>query len=87
MCNFDHYNFETNKTIIFCKLLTQVPVGLSIAVTFISAFTVIGFPAEAYGYGSVLVWFAFVTIVPNIIACIYYIPLIHRLGLSSIYEV
>jgi len=72
---------------ILNKLLTQVPVGLSIAVTFISAFTVIGFPAEAFGYGSVLVWFMFVTIIPNLIACIYYIPLIHRLGLSSIYEV
>jgi len=68
-------------------LLSQVPVGLSIAVTFISAFTVISYPAEAYGYGSVLLWFTFVPIIPNIIACIYYIPLIHRLGISSIYEV
>jgi len=52
-----------------------------------SAITVIGYPVESYGYGSVILWYAVSGAIPIIVACVYYIPLIHRLSLSSIYEV
>ena len=60
---------------------------MSIAVTFISALTVIGLPAQTYLYGMVMLWFPVATCISKIVACIYYIPLIHRLRLVSIYEV
>ena len=68
-------------------LYQQIPVGLSISVTYISAITVIGFPAETYLFGTVMFWFGVSSLIPNIVACIYYIPLIHRLRLETINEV
>ena len=69
------------------QTLFQLPVALSIAVTFVSSITVLGIPAHAYVYGTVVIWFAFSICVQITIACIYYIPLFHRLKLSSVYEV
>jgi len=65
----------------------KLPLGLSIAVTFISALTVIGFPTEAYVYGLVTIWYAFTLVIPTAIASLYYIPLMYRLNVSTIYEV
>ncbi|CAK8681466.1 unnamed protein product [Clavelina lepadiformis] len=66
--------------------VSPVPLGLSIAVTYISAMTVIGFPTESYLYGLVSLWFAFGPVIPNIICCLYYIPLFFRLQLRTVYE-
>ena len=60
---------------------------MSIAVTYISAITIIGFPAETYLFGTILFWFGVSAIIPKTVACIYYIPLIDRLRLSTINEV
>jgi len=62
-------------------------VGLSISVTFMSAITMIGYPTESYGYGSIILWYSISGAIPVIVACVYYIPLIHRLRLTSVYEV
>jgi len=68
-------------------LLFQVPVGLSISVTFVSAVTIVGYPTESYGYGTIILWYSASGVIPTIMACVYYIPLVHRLHLWSIYEV
>jgi len=65
----------------------KLPLGLSIAVTFISALTVIGLPTEAYFYGFVTMWYAFTVVIPTAVASLYYIPLVYRLNVSTIYEV
>jgi len=65
----------------------QIPVALSLAVTFISSITVLGLPAHAYVYGTIIIWFPLAITIQIAIACIYYIPLFHRLKLSSVYEV
>nr|CAB3266301.1 sodium/iodide cotransporter-like [Phallusia mammillata] len=77
--NTDNYYFGGRK-------MSPFPVGMSIAVTFISAITVIGFPTESYGYGTIILWYSVSNIIPCIVACVYYIPLIHRLKPKSIYE-
>jgi len=47
----------------------------------------VGYPTESYGYGTIILWYSASGIIPVIMACVYYIPLIHRLQLWSIYEV
>ncbi|CAK8694699.1 unnamed protein product [Clavelina lepadiformis] len=54
------------------------------AVTYISAITIIGAPTEAYNYGMVVLWYSAAPIISNVIACLYYIPLVHKLSLKSI---
>jgi len=52
-----------------------------------SAIIMIGYPTEAYAYGSIILLYSICGATPIVVACVYYIPLIHRLRLSSIYEV
>ncbi|CAK8694773.1 unnamed protein product [Clavelina lepadiformis] len=68
------------------KKISPIPLGISMSVTFISAVTVLGYPTESYVYGIISLWYAFTLVIPNIIACLYYIPLIHRLQVTTIYE-
>ncbi|CAK8683331.1 unnamed protein product [Clavelina lepadiformis] len=77
--NLDNYYFGGRN-------MPPIPVGLSISVTFISAMTVIGYPTETYLFGTVIGWFCFVNFIPTTVACVIYIPLVHRLKLASIYE-
>jgi len=57
------------------------------AVSYISAITVMSYPADTYLYGLVICWYGFTTFVPTIIACLYFIPLYHRLQVVTIYQV
>jgi len=57
------------------------------SVTFMSAVTIIAYPTESYAVGTIVLWYSVSGVIPMIFACVYYIPLIHRLHLSSIYEV
>ncbi|XP_076811217.1 sodium-coupled monocarboxylate transporter 1-like [Clavelina lepadiformis] len=68
------------------KNMSPIPVGLSMAVSFISSITILGYPVQSYIYGTVIVWFGLSTAVQVVIACIYYIPLFHRLKIVSVYE-
>ena len=65
----------------------QIPIGISVAVTYISAITVMGYPADAYVYGLVVFWYGFTTIIPIAFASMYFIPLYHRLQFATVYEV
>ena len=56
-------------------------------VSFISAITVLGYPGHAYVYGTIIFWFGLASSLQLIFACAYYIPLLYRLRLSSVYEV
>ena len=80
------YLFCFHKSFNVCYQ-KQVALGLSIAVSFISAMTIIAFPTQTYKYGMIIMWYPVATCSSKLIACIYYIPLVHRLKLLSIYEV
>ncbi|XP_076800744.1 sodium-coupled monocarboxylate transporter 1-like [Clavelina lepadiformis] len=77
--NIENYNYGGRS-------MSAIPLGLSMAVSYISALTMIGFPSEAYNYGAVVVWYAASPIVSGAIAYLYYIPLVHNLELYSMYE-
>lgn len=57
------------------------------AVSFVSAITVLGYPVEAYYYGIVFLWVIVATFLAASVASVYFIPLIFRLQLKSMYEV
>lgn len=65
----------------------QIPVAMSMAVSFVSAITVIGYPVETYLYGLVILWMIPAGMVAATISALYYIPLIFRLNLHTIYQV
>jgi len=68
------------------KSLHPIPLGLSISLTFASAYSVIGLATQAYLFGTVMVWMVVACAVSQTVAHCYYIPLIRRTKLTSIYE-
>jgi len=68
------------------RQLGMVPVALSMSVSFMSAITVLGTPAEIYQYGTMFVWFLLCYLVVSIITSEVYIPTFYNMGISSTYE-
>uniref|UniRef100_H2YDW6 Sodium-coupled monocarboxylate transporter 1 n=1 Tax=Ciona savignyi TaxID=51511 RepID=H2YDW6_CIOSA len=66
------------------RQISPIPLGLSMSASFISAITIIGFPTETYLFGTIF-WYCFSSVFPTMISTCYYIPLIHRLKLTSIF--
>lgn len=86
---------STHNIVKFCNqiklkmffLELQIPTGLSMGVSFISAITVIGAPVEAYLFGAVLAWMVIGYMIGLILTAMYFVPFVYRLNISSIYEV
>ncbi|XP_076825675.1 sodium-coupled monocarboxylate transporter 2-like isoform X1 [Clavelina lepadiformis] len=83
----DRKKMSTENYYFGNRKLSPIPVGFSIAVTFLSAVTVIAAPTEIYMFGAVSFWMGIGTgLVPLVFACCYYIPLYFRLQLCSVYQ-
>lgn len=63
------------------------PVTLSLMASFTSAIFVFGFPAEIYLYGIPFLYFGIGYIMSYVLIAYFYLPVYHRLGLTSAYEV
>ncbi|XP_004595851.1 sodium/iodide cotransporter [Ochotona princeps] len=68
------------------RSLTALPVGLSLAASFMSAVQVLGVPAEAYRYGLKFLWMCLAQCVNSLLTAIVFLPVFYRLGLTSTYE-
>nr|XP_039270916.1 sodium-coupled monocarboxylate transporter 1-like [Styela clava] len=62
------------------------PVAASLTVSFMSAITVLGTPAEMYWFGTMFWWLLLVFIIVAIVVSQVYIPLFYTLGITSTYE-
>uniref|UniRef100_H2YU25 Sodium-coupled monocarboxylate transporter 2 n=1 Tax=Ciona savignyi TaxID=51511 RepID=H2YU25_CIOSA len=82
----DRTNDSVNNYYFGGRKMSPIPIGLSMSVTFISALTIIGLPAEVYWYGLVNVWHSTKLFLPAILSYLYIIPLYHRLQISTVYE-
>ena len=69
------------------RRMHPLPVALSIMVSFVSAITVIGVPAEVYVFDTMYSWSIIATIMGNALVCVFFIPVYFRLRMTSIYEV
>nr|XP_039254243.1 sodium-coupled monocarboxylate transporter 1-like isoform X1 [Styela clava] len=75
----DNYYFGSRK-------VSPILVSFSLAVSFISAITVIGLPVEIYLFGTIFAWVVLSHLIAVLISSTYYIPLLHRLQLKSVYQ-
>ena len=66
--------------------MTAVPVGLSLAVSFMSAITILGVPAEAYMYGYMYIYFPICFFVIATTTSFLYLPVFYNSGIVSAYE-
>ncbi|XP_016066291.1 PREDICTED: sodium/iodide cotransporter, partial [Miniopterus natalensis] len=68
------------------RRLTALPVGLSLAASFMSAVQVLGVPAEAYRYGLKFLWMCLGQLLNSLLTAAFYLPVFYRLGLTSTYQ-
>ncbi|KAG8517325.1 Sodium/iodide cotransporter [Galemys pyrenaicus] len=66
--------------------LTALPVGLSLAASFMSAVQVLGVPAEAYRYGLKFLWMCLGQMLNSLLTAVFFLPVFYRLGLTSAYQ-
>nr|XP_002121367.1 sodium-coupled monocarboxylate transporter 1 isoform X2 [Ciona intestinalis] len=66
--------------------LGMIPVSLSLSVSFMSAVTVLGTPAEVYLYGTMYWWFLLSMLIVAVVTSELYIPTFYHMGISSTYE-
>ena len=74
-------NVNNNENIL------KIPIGVSMAVTFVSSLTVLGYPVLSYNHGSVILWMSVASILQFLPCYFYYIPFLHRCKLASAYHV
>ena len=67
--------------------MSVFPVALSLMVTFMSALTVLGKPAEIYNYHTMFWWLVVAVLLAMIFAANVFIPFFYRLGVTSTFEV
>lgn len=69
------------------RRLAAVPVGLSLAASFMSAVQVLGVPAEAARYGLKFLWMCAGQLLNSLLTACLFLPVFYRLGLTSTYQV
>ncbi|XP_074158390.1 sodium/iodide cotransporter [Sminthopsis crassicaudata] len=68
------------------RRMGAVPVGLSLAASFMSAIQVLGVPAEAYRYGLKFLWMCLGQLLNSLLTAYLFLPVFYRLGLTSTYQ-
>nr|KAF6402505.1 solute carrier family 5 member 5 [Rousettus aegyptiacus] len=68
------------------RRLSALPVGLSLAASFMSAVQVLGVPSEAYRYGLKFLWMCLGQLLNSLLTAAFYLPVFYRLGLTSTYQ-
>ncbi|XP_008574925.1 PREDICTED: sodium/iodide cotransporter [Galeopterus variegatus] len=68
------------------RRLAALPVGLSLAASFMSAVQVLGVPAEAYRYGLKFLWMCLGQLLNSLLTAAFFLPVFYRLGLTSTYQ-
>ncbi|XP_012509463.1 PREDICTED: sodium/iodide cotransporter [Propithecus coquereli] len=68
------------------RRLAALPVGLSLAASFMSAVQVLGVPAEAYRHGLKFLWMCLGQLLNSLLTAALFLPVFYRLGLTSTYE-
>ncbi|XP_030839685.1 sodium-coupled monocarboxylate transporter 1-like [Strongylocentrotus purpuratus] len=77
---------STEEFLVGNREMNPIPVAMSLAVSFISAVTFLGTTAEAYSNG-VMIWLHTIAVtVACIFAGVFYLPVFHRLKLTSVNE-
>ncbi|XP_038633366.1 sodium-coupled monocarboxylate transporter 1-like [Scyliorhinus canicula] len=76
----------TEEFLVGNRQISAYPIAFSLAASFMSAITMIGYPAEVYNTGLNVLLLNFTFLLTSIITCLIYIPLFYRLNIISTYE-
>lgn len=60
---------------------------MTLVASFISAISILGYPAEIYQYGTMFCWYALTYCVVYPAAAFLYVPVFYNLQVTSAYEV
>jgi len=77
----------TEEYLLENRKLHPIPVALSVVVSFQSAISMVGVPADSYMYGIVVMWMGVGVLIGSLLTMQILVPLIHPLKITSIYEV
>lgn len=80
-------NKTTEEYFLGDRKLRVIPVGVSLLVSYLSAITILGMPAEIYYYGVEYWFFSLGFTIGACTTCVTFIPLLHPLKITSINEV
>ena len=83
----DRKDATTENFLMGNRRLSIVPVGMSLVATLANAIFIIGIPAEMFYYGPVFALMVFGIVPVCFILYGIYVPTLHRLKLTSAYEV
>ncbi|CAB3362349.1 Hypothetical predicted protein [Cloeon dipterum] len=77
---------STDDILVGGRQMATFPMSMSLLASFMSAVTLLGNPAEMYNYGTQFVMIGFAYIVTTPITAYLFMPVYHRLELTSAYE-
>ncbi|XP_048258471.1 sodium/iodide cotransporter-like isoform X2 [Haliotis rufescens] len=77
---------DPSEFLVAGRSMGVLPVTLSLVVTFISALTLLGLPAEIYNYNTMFWWLALGMMVAVAGSAHVFNPVLHNLGITSAYE-
>ena len=83
----DRNRQTTDEFLLGGKSMSVFPVAMSLMVTFISALTLLGNPAEIYNYNTMFSWLAVSFIFAIAGAAYLFVPFFYRLEVLSTFEV
>ncbi|KAL1283453.1 Sodium-coupled monocarboxylate transporter [Trichinella pseudospiralis] len=74
------------EMLIGSSKLGIVPVALALIATYMSAISILGFPAEVYQYGTMIIWYEVVYFIVFPSVAFIFLPVMYPLKLTSVYE-
>ncbi|XP_030855923.1 sodium-dependent multivitamin transporter-like [Strongylocentrotus purpuratus] len=76
----------TSSYLLADRSMNSLPIALSTVVSFLSAITLLGIPAEIYTHGVQYWWTSFSCLIMMSLTAIIFIPVYYGLGLTTAYE-
>ncbi|XP_067672715.1 sodium-coupled monocarboxylate transporter 1-like [Haliotis asinina] len=82
----DRMKLDSEEYLLGGRKMYVIPVALSLLVTFMSALTLLGAPAEIYNYNTMYWWICASFVLAIILAGVVFIPFFFKLGVTSVFE-
>ncbi|XP_046352867.2 sodium-coupled monocarboxylate transporter 1-like [Haliotis rufescens] len=82
----DRNNVNSKEYLSGGKDMSVLPVSISLLVTFLSALTLLGTPAEMYKYTTMFWWLCLAFIFAMVIASVVFIPFFYDLDVTSVFQ-